>query len=603
MGGFIGIDLGTTNSVVAFLDGDKPTVIVNEEGGRTTPSVVLYRSGGEVIVGELARRQLVLNPSSTISSVKRFIGRRLDEIEEPAKQVHYKLVEDYENDRVLIDLAWRKFSPEEVSAEILKKLHKYAEDYLSQPIEQAVLTIPAYFNDSQRNATKTAGEKAGLDVIRIVNEPTAAALAYGLNKDKAEKIAVFDFGGGTFDISILEINGNLFEVKSTNGDTFLGGDNIDHAIFEFIRAEIQKETGIDIIGDMKAVQRVREAAEKAKCELSMIQSTTISLPFITSDEEGPKHFSRDLTREEFIGLSMPILERLIPPCRNALEDAGLTPADIDQILLVGGSTRIPKVQEMVAEFFGKAPRKDINPDEVVAMGAAIQAAVVTGAIQEVLLLDVTPLSLGIELADDVSSTLIPRNSSIPTTALKKFTTVVDNQKNVFIHVLQGERKRASQNRSLGHFRLTEIAQAPQGVPEIEVKFNIDANGILNVSATDLTSGMQKTTRIESYRAVKTDDTERHIEEAESKQEEDKRYLENLHKKEYARRTFNVVSLFIKENEIDLEAADVSGMQEILLSLETAIEENDFAAMEQWSRTLIDIGDRYGDRFRKYKISF
>jgi len=598
----IGIDLGTTNSVIAFLEGQRPVVIPNTEGSRTTPSVVLYHGGDEVIVGELAKRQIVINPSNTISSIKRFIGRRPDEVAEAAKQVQYRLVEDSENERLMIDLGWRKVSPEEVSAEILKTLRVCACNYLNTDITQAVITIPAYFNDSQRNATKVAAEMAGLEVIRIVNEPTAAALAYGQDKDKSEIVAVFDFGGGTFDISILELDNNLFEVRATNGDTYLGGDNIDNCVLEFIREEIKKEIKKDIMEDVKAVQRVREASEKIKCELSSLKSTTISLPFIISDEEGPKHFTREFTRDEFNKLAMPLFERLIPPCRAALTDAGMTPSNVDTVLLVGGSTRIPKVREMVAEFFGKEPRKDINPDEVVAMGAAIQAGVAKGAIREVLLLDVTPLSLGIEVADDVFSVLIPRNSNIPTSAVKKFTTVVDNQKNVFVHVLQGERKRASQNRSLAHFRLTGITPAPKDIPEIEVKFSIDANGIMNVGATDMTSGARKEVKIESYHPVKTEEVEREVREAEEKQLEDRIYVDSVRKGDKARNIMDGVKKFMAENEAVIDPADMTAMKELIESLEESFEVGDVSKMEELARTLYVTAEKYQEKFFKYNVT-
>jgi len=598
----IGIDLGTTNSVIAFLEGQRPVVIPNTEGSRTTPSVVLYHGGDEVIVGELAKRQIVINPSNTISSIKRFIGRRPDEVAEAAKQVQYRLVEDSENERLMIDLGWRKVSPEEVSAEILKTLRVCACNYLNTDITQAVITIPAYFNDSQRNATKVAAEMAGLEVIRIVNEPTAAALAYGQDKDKSEIVAVFDFGGGTFDISILELDNNLFEVRATNGDTYLGGDNIDNCVLEFIREEIKKEIKKDIMEDVKAVQRVREASEKIKCELSSLKSTTISLPFIISDEEGPKHFTREFTRDEFNKLAMPLFERLIPPCRAALTDAGMTPSNVDTVLLVGGSTRIPKVREMVAEFFGKEPRKDINPDEVVAMGAAIQAGVAKGAIREVLLLDVTPLSLGIEVADDVFSVLIPRNSNIPTSAVKKFTTVVDNQKNVFVHVLQGERKRASQNRSLAHFRLTGITPAPKDIPEIEVKFSIDANGIMNVGATDMTSGARKEVKIESYHPVKTEEVEREVREAEEKQLEDRIYVDSIRKGDKARNIMDGVKKFMAENEAVIDPADMTAMKELIESLEESFEVGDVSKMEELARTLYVTAEKYQEKFFKYNVT-
>ncbi len=596
----IGIDLGTTNSVVAFLEGGRPQVITNEDGNRTTPSVVFFQGEGEVVVGEIAKRYLVANPTHTVSSIKRFVGRRIGEITENARQVHYKLVDDPETGSVLVDLGWRKISPEEVSAEVLKKMKDIAEAYLDADVTEAVITIPAYFNDSQRTATKKAAELAGLEVLRIINEPTAAALAYGLNRNIAEKVAIFDFGGGTFDISILEIQDNLFEVRATNGDTFLGGDNIDHMLFEFIRMEIRQDTGLEIMSDIKATQRVREAAEKAKCELSTMNATTISLPFIISDADGPRHYNREITREEFNFLAMPVFERLIPPCRNALLDAGLVPAEIDAVILVGGSTRIPKVQEIVKEFFGKEPLKTVNPDEAVALGAAIQAGVISGNIEEVLLLDITPLSLGIELADNVYSVLIPRNSTIPTTAKKKFTTVVDNQKNVFVHVLQGERKVASQNRSLSHFRLTGITPAPRELPEIEVRFNVDANGILNVSAMDLTSGHSEEIQVQSYHAAPPGEVEREIREAEENQEEEAAFLERHKKRQKARRVMQLALNFIEGEGLELSAEDVRGLEEIINYLKDALSKDDFEALERWEKTLLNMCEQYGERFRKYR---
>jgi molecular chaperone DnaK len=596
----IGIDLGTTNSVVAFLEGIRPVVIPNAEGSNITPSVVLYKSGEEIIVGELAKRQIVTNPTRTIHSIKRFMGRRFNEIGDMNECFQYKLMEEADIGRVLVDLGWKRVSPEEVSAEILKKIRKDAEAYLGETVTQAVITVPAYFNDSQRSATKTAAELAGLDVLRIINEPTAAALAYGLNKDKVERLVVFDFGGGTFDISIMELDKNIFEVRSTNGDTFLGGNNIDQCIFDFIREEIKKETGLDLINDPQAVQRAKEGAEKVKCELSTMKSTTISLPFIVSDDEGPKHFSREFTREEFNRLTMPLLERLIPPCRNALMDAGMTPEDIDTVILVGGSSRIVKVQEMVSEFFNKEPMKVERPDEVVAMGAAIQAGVISGNLQEVLLLDVTPLSLGIELADDIFSVLIPRNSSIPTTATKKFTTVVDNQRTVYIHVLQGERQRASQNRSLAHFRLMEITPAPRDVPEIEVKFNIDANGILNVQSTDLTSGASNEIRVESYQTSIPKDYQREIQEAERKREEDRIYVEKIRRKERYQHTIDMIKKFISEVKDQLETGDYQGIMEIVSSADDAIKAGDFEAVGHWINTLYAVFDKYGQLYSKFR---
>jgi molecular chaperone DnaK len=600
MGYQIGIDLGTTNSVVAFLEANKPEVIPNVEGSNVTPSVVLYRSGDEIIVGELAKRQVVTNPKQTVSSVKRLMGRRFGEIEERENYFHCSLTEDPTNNGVLIDLGWEKLTPMEVSAEILKKLKRDAEEFLGDKIEQAVITVPAYFNDGQRSETKAAAELAGLEVIRIINEPTAAALAYGINKEKEEVVAVFDFGGGTFDISILELDGNIFEVRSTNGDTFLGGDNVDQCIFEFIKDEIRKETGISIDDNIQSIQRVREVSEKVKCELSSLKSTTISLPFIVSDSEGPKHFNRIFTRDEMNRLIIPVLEGLIPPCRNALVDAGMTPKDIDTILLVGGSSRIVKVREMVSEFFGKEPVTVGRPEEMVAIGAAIQGGVISGTLQEVLLLDVTPLSLGIELADDLFSVIIPRNSNVPTTASKRFTTVIDNQRNVFIHVLQGERKIASQNRSLAHFKLNDISLAPSEVPEVEVKFHIDANGILNVAAMDMTSGITKEIRVESYQTSIPIDYEREIQEAEEKEAEDKAYVQKVRKKERARHIIDFFKKFIKDEESNIEEADRRYFQKYIENLEEAVDKQDFDEAEQWITSLQAMLDKYRNVFMRFK---
>lgn len=600
MGYQIGIDLGTTNSVVAFLEANKPEVIHNAEGTNVTPSVALYRKGGEIIVGELAKRQMIINPNQTISSVKRLIGRRFNEIEEKEKFFNCKILDEPLVNGISIDLGWRKVTPIEVSAEILKKLKRDAEEYLGDTVNQAVITVPAYFNDGQRSETKKAAEIAGLEVIRIINEPTAAALAYGVNMGKYEVVAVFDFGGGTFDISILELDGNVFEVRSTNGDTFLGGDNIDQRIFEYIKKEILKETGISIDDNIQSIQRVREVSEKVKCELSSLISTTISLPFIVSDDQGPKHFNRIFTRDEMNRLILTVLEDLIPPCRNALLDAGLTPKDIDTVLLVGGSSRIVKVREIVAEFFGKEPSTVGRPEEMVAIGAAIQGGVINGTLQEVLLLDVTPLSLGIELADDLFSVIIPRNSNVPTTASKRFTTVVDNQRNVFIHVLQGERKIASQNRSLAHFKLNDISMAPREVPEIEVKFNIDANGILNVVAMDLTSGMSKEIRVESYQTSIPVDYEKDIKDAEEKEQEDKSYVKGVRKKERARHIIDFFNKFIKDEESNIDKKDYRFFQEYVGNLEDAVKNQDFEEAEKWITSLQAMLDKYRNIFMRFK---
>ena len=596
----IGIDLGTTNSVVAFLENNKPVVLPNAEGNKTTPSVVLFRSGDEIIVGELAKRQMVSNPSNAVSSIKRFMGRRFNEIEEIKRSVDYVIKEDSKSGRILLDMGWSKVSPEEVSSRILKKLKDDAEEYLGEDVKQAVITVPAYFNDSQRSATKTAGEIAGLELLRIINEPTAAALAYGIDKIGSETIAVFDFGGGTFDISILEMDNNIFEVLSTNGDTCLGGDNIDQCIFDFIRDEIIKECGADIVSDPQAVQRVREVAEKIKCELSSILSTTISLPFIVSDEKGPKHFNREFTIEDLNRLSLPVLERLIPPCRNALMDAGLTPNDIDTVILVGGSSRIVKVKEMVSEFFNKEPLTIANPEEVVARGAAIQAGILCGSLQEILLLDVTPLSLGIELAEDLFSVIIPRNSNIPTTASKKFTTVVDNQRNVYVHVLQGERKIASENRSLAHFRLTDISPAPREVPEVEVGFHIDANGILNVSAKDLTSGISKEVKVESYQTSIPEDYEKDIKEAEERAEEDAAYVRMVRRKERVNHIIDFFRKFVVDEEEKLEPKDKESMLNFITQVEDCLKNKDIEEAEKWVAALQALLEKYSGIFMKFR---
>lgn len=496
----VGIDLGTTNSVVAVLQNGRPEIIPNSEGGKTTPSVVYFDPSGEVVVGDLAKRQRVAQPDRTIYSVKRFMGCRADEVDARLEGIAYKMGSDREG-MAVVDLGDRKLRPEDVSAYVLVKMKETAEAYLGEPVTSAVITVPAHFNDSQRTATKLAGERAGLNVSRIVNEPTAAALSFGLTREqKRIKTAVFDFGGGTFDISILDIDGDIVEVKSTGGDTYLGGDNINQILMVWIVDRIRSETGCDPLGDMQALQRIVEAAEKAKCELSTLQKTLISLPFIVSDATGPKHLNVEIGRPEFNELIQPILEGLRAPCDRALADAGLRADQVDTVLLVGGSSRIPAVRDLVRQIFGREPDASMNPDEVVAAGACVQAGVMTGEIEEVLLLDVTPLSLGIELAGNVFAPLIPRNSNIPTTATKRYTTVVDNQSAVRIHVLQGERKIASENRSLGHFKLTGIPPAPKEIPEIEVALHIDANGILTVSAVDQTSGVRQTVEIESYMA-------------------------------------------------------------------------------------------------------
>jgi molecular chaperone DnaK len=580
----IGIDLGTTNSVVSVVEGGNPTVIANQEGSRLTPSVVGFTKDGEILVGQVAKRQAITNPENTVFSIKRFMGRRYDEVLQEIKLVPYKVVKAPNGD-ARIEVRGKQYSPPEISATILRKLKEAAEAYLGEKITQAVITVPAYFNDSQRQATKDAGKIAGLEVLRIINEPTAAALAYGLDKKKDETIAVYDLGGGTFDISILEIGEGVFEVKATNGDTHLGGDDFDQRVIDWIADEFRREHGIDLRKDRMALQRLKEAAERAKVELSTTVQTEINLPFITADATGPKHLVLTLTRAKLEALVADLIDRTVGPCRQALQDAGVTSKDIDEVILVGGQTRMPKVQESVKALFGRESHKGVNPDEVVAVGAAVQAAVLTGEVKDVVLLDVTPLSLGIETLGGVMTVLIPRNTTIPTKKSETFTTAADNQDSVEVHVLQGERPMARDNRTLGKFHLMGIPPAPRGVPQIEVSFDVDANSILNVSARDKATGKQQNITITSSSTLSKDDIDRMVKEAEAHAAEDTKRKQEIEVRNQTDSLVYSTERTLSEHGSKLGEADRKAIDDALAEAKEALKTDDLDRMKRAQETL------------------
>jgi len=590
MAKIIGIDLGTTNSVVAITEGDKPIIIQNEEGGRTTPSVVAFTDKNERLVGQVAKRQRVTNPENTIYSTKRFMGRRFKEVSAEIKQVPFKVAEAANGD-VRIEALGKSYAPPEISAMILQKLKKSAEDYLGEKIEKAVITVPAYFNDSQRKATKDAGKIAGLDVQRIINEPTAAALAYGMDKKSDQTIAVYDFGGGTFDISILEVGEGIVEVKSTHGDTHLGGDDIDQVVQDWLVKEFKKESGIDLIKDKMALQRLKESAEKAKMELSTTMETEINLPFITADQSGPRHLLIKLTRSKLEQLMDPLIQRTLEPCKKAISDAGIKPEDIDEVILVGGSTRIPKVQELVKGLFGKEPHKGVNPDEVVAAGAAIQGAVLSGDVKDVLLLDVTPLTLGIETLGGVFTKMIARNTTIPTKKTEIFSTASDNQPSVEVHVLQGEREMAADNRTLGRFHLDGIPPAMRGIPKVDVTFDINADGILHVSAKDLGTGKQQAITITGHSGLDDSEIDRMVNDADSHAEDDKKRREVIDTKNQADSLVYSLEKTLRENKDKVDQQEASKIQVEIENTKSAIQTDNLDQIKKAVESLTQVSHK------------